>query len=169
MPLSDLAAILAASRAEGADIQAVAQRSADALLRAANATSCEIWLWRSRADDDRSLERLAVAGVSQAGPLVNTGTLRVTSDLDAFGVELRSYGALNNSGTIEAIGVDGNPADRANQAPVRLASSRYTAGRVSMATVERNQCGPTRRLVKIPRPRQHLDVPRMPSPRRRVG
>ncbi len=66
MPLSDLDAILAASRAEGADIQAVAQRSADALLRAADATSCEIWLWRSLADDDRSLERLAVAGDSQA-------------------------------------------------------------------------------------------------------
>jgi CheY-like chemotaxis protein/GAF domain-containing protein len=95
MPLSDLDAILAASRAEGADIQAVAQRSADALLRAANATSCEIWLWRSLADDDRSLERLAVAGDSQAvanQALVDQGAISEPPFVGAVRHERRADG-----------------------------------------------------------------------------
>ena len=62
MPLSELEAVLAEPVPQGETLTDAAARYARALASATGSETCEIWLWRSRADGERVIELAACWG-----------------------------------------------------------------------------------------------------------
>ena len=103
MPCTELEALVADPRLAAAGLREVAERGARAMAAAVACDGCEVWIWRSSAEGDRTLERVASFGPQLArSPLES-----VASDLALVGAPFAVRTDDGHAVSCTALGVHG--------------------------------------------------------------
>ena len=103
MPCTELEALVADPRLAAAGLREVAERGARAMAAAVACDGCEVWIWRSSAEGDRTLERVASFGPQLArSPLES-----VASDLALVGAPIAVRTDDGHAVSCTALGVHG--------------------------------------------------------------